>query len=100
MSKIIPVEFLDDENIVKILIISENHVQRVRIHFKNAYQLSVIIGVDPELDLTYGARNGLYEIAIFDKEGKMINIEDNGTVLGNCDIAEVKNWIKKVGEYV
>ena len=69
------------------------NVARVRIKFKNGYQMSVISGLGHMFD------SGLFEIAVFDRQGKMTNeplgVADD--VLGNLTVDQVNGWIELIG---
>lgn len=75
---------------------SDSHTNRLRLHFKNGYQLSVVIG-----ELTYGGDDGLFEIAPFNSDnemdGRLFDVDDQGdNVLGYLTIARVSYYINKV----
>jgi len=75
---------------------SESYMQRIRVFFKNGYSLSIIQG-----KYSYGGEQGLFEIAPFNKRGKM-----DGELLGNSEsdvfgylsIKQVQLFIKQIGE--
>ncbi|MHA1809400.1 MAG: hypothetical protein ACTSYH_03705 [Candidatus Heimdallarchaeaceae archaeon] len=72
-------------------------IQRRKIHFKNKFQLSIVFG-----RYSYGSREGLFEIAIFDKNRNMsdsyFDEEDKGDiVLGYCNQDKVRYYITKIG---
>lgn len=76
---------------------SDELIKRIRIHFKNGYQLSVIFGFG-----TYGKDENLMEIAIFDWDGEfcphLFDVEDTDEdVLGYCDKPKVSHYIDKIG---
>lgn len=88
----------DNQNVDKIVDISDQLIARVRIIFKNGHQLSII-----SCKLMDGARNGFFEIAPFDKHAEfdqsLFDIEDQGDdILGYCDVERVKYYIQKIGE--
>ena len=69
------------------------NVARVRIKFKNGYKMSVISGLGHMFD------SGLFEIAVFDRQGKMtgepLGVADD--VLGNLTVGQVNGWIELLG---
>lgn len=84
------------QRIDKVTDESDRFVSRILVKFNNGYSLSVIRG-----PMSYGGRQGLFEIAIFDILGefctKCINYirfgEDiNDDVIGWLDESEVKQW--------
>lgn len=93
---------LDKESINQIVKIenrSDPYISRLRIYFKNGFQLSVIQGA-----YTYGSESNLFEIAIMDWYGEMSNLlwdeeDDTGdTVCGYCSVEKVQHYIKKVSQ--
>lgn len=79
---------------------SDTFMKRIRVTFKNGYGLSIIKGFG-----SYGSRHGLFEIAVFDKDGEMtgelFDAEDHGdTVLSHCDIDKLNHYINKIGKLV
>ena len=75
---------------------SDSLVRRLRIHFKNGCQLSIVRGM-----YTIGVEQGLFEIAAFNQEGKMDDslfdeIDQGGDVLGYCDLNKVSYYIDKI----
>ena len=90
-SKISSIEDLSDVN----HFLPDSHfIYRVRIHFKNKTQLSIIRG-----EFTYGGDQGLFEIAPYNKEGKMdgslLNIQGDD-VIGYLSVEEVNKYIEKM----
>jgi len=76
---------------------SNSFMQAMRIKFKNGLQLSIVRG-----KYTYGGDQGLYEIAILDKNDEfndsLFDEEDQAdTVLGYCDKDKVNHYINKIG---
>jgi len=72
---------------------------KVRIIFKNGYELSIIKG-----PYTYGGPKGLLEIAPFGSDGKraphLFDEDDKGdTVLGHCSKEKVLYYINKIGNH-
>lgn len=85
--------------IAKIENRSDPYISRLRIYFKNGLQLSVIQGA-----YTYGSESNLFEIAIMDWHGEMLDSlwddeDDRGdTVCGHCSVEKVHHYIKKVSQ--
>ena len=71
--------------------LTDEIVHRLRIHFSNGYQLSIIRG-----GFSYGAEEGLYEICPFNKngimDGSILNIEGDD-VQGGLSVPEVQEII-------
>lgn len=74
-------------------------INRVRVYFKNGYELSIIRG-----PWTYGGRDGKFEIMLTDKPGRKIG-EVNSEILGLLrdpegwlTEEEVMTYIKIIGE--
>jgi hypothetical protein len=77
---------------------SEGDLYRIRIHFKNGYQLSVI----QCWRLTYGGEDCLFEIAPFTPDGCMDgslfdDVDKGDPVLGFCEHQKVNYYIAKIG---
>ena len=83
--------------IAKIENRSDPYISRLRIYFKNGFQLSVIQGA-----YTYGSESNLFEIAIMDWYGEMSDLlwdeeDDRGdTVCGFCSVEKVYHYMKKI----
>jgi len=78
----------------------ERGMRRARIHFKNGLQLSVIQG-----DFSYGAGDGLYEVAAFDLDGEMYGellgeYQQDDDVLGYLTEEEVIFFIERIGNLI
>ncbi len=93
--------FLENKssNIESIADMSDALMKRMRVKFKNGYQVSIIHGGG----FTYGADVGCFEIALFGKDGEfdgsLFDEEDKGDdVLGYCDKAKVEHYVNKIGE--
>ena len=91
----IPEEVTD--RIERIEDMSDEMMARMRIHFKNGYQLSVIKG-----EFSYGGPEGLYEIAPFGKgntgmDGSILGI-DGDDVRGRLSVEEVRGYILEMSE--
>ena len=74
----------------------DSYCARARVVFKNGYQLSIIRG-----PFTYGAEQGLFEIAIMDSQDQMLAHlwdEEDGedTVCGYCSVEKVHHYIRKI----
>lgn len=83
--------------IAEVKNLSDDRVSRLRLVFKNGYQLSIIRG-----EFSYGGDQGLFEISPFDLEGCMngglFDEEDQGDdVLGYCNLEKVKYYVNKIG---
>jgi hypothetical protein len=83
--------------IEKIENLSDSFFKRMRIYFKNGYQLSVISG-----KYACGGYLGLFEIAPMDQYEKfcpgLFDKEDQGdSVLGHCDNEKVIYYVNKIG---
>lgn len=80
--------------IVDVTNSSDSYTQRARIFFSNGYQLSIVRG-----KWTYGGKQGLFEIAAFDRTGEMdgdlIGIGDN-VVKGFVTLEQVNEYILKI----
>lgn len=75
---------------------SNEYINRVRVTFTNGYGLSIIRG-----DGTYGACDGLFEIAPVNLEdeldGSLFDEDDQSDdVLGWCDIDKVNHYMSKL----
>ena len=86
------------DNIKSIEDKSEGEFKRIRIHFNNGCQLSIVRG-----NGTYGFNNGLFEIAPLNKDGKidgsLFDKEDQDEdVLGYCDEDKINYYINKIGD--
>lgn len=81
----------DHPNITRVENMSDFMANRMRIHFKNGYQLSVIRGYG-----TYGSRADLFEIAVIDAHDAWVPFEDGDTVMGWQTREDVISWINKV----
>lgn len=68
-------------------------MKRLRLTFKNELGMSIIQGDD-----SYGGAEGLYEIAIFDKDGGMMDVFNGDTVQGYLSEEQVLEYIKQYGE--
>ena len=75
-------------------------IKRVRVFFKNGYELSVIRG-----SFSYGGREGLFEIMLTDKPGPKLGEIPPDSILGLMKDPkgwltsdEVMNYIKIIGE--
>ena len=84
-------------NIKSITDKSDELTDRMRIEFKNGYQLSIIRGY-----VSYGYKSGLFEIAPFNKNGDMdgnlFDDNDKGDdVLGYCNKEKVEYYVNKIG---
>lgn len=95
-------ESLDKESINQITNIenkSNSYISRLRIYFKNWFQLSVIQGA-----YTYGSESNLFEIAIMDWHGDMSNLlwdeedDKDDIVCGFCSVEKVYHYMKKVSQ--
>ena len=78
---------------------SDELFRRIRIHFKNGMQLSIVRG-----PYSYGGPQGLFEIAALDKNGdwfpELWDEADAGdVVLGYCDIVKVNYYIQRLGTW-
>ncbi|MDD1626887.1 MAG: hypothetical protein LUQ26_05340 [Methylococcaceae bacterium] len=78
---------------------SDDSYKRIRIHFKNGMQLSVVRG-----PYSYGGEQGLFEIAALDRNDdwfpELWDEEDAGDcVLGYCDIDKVNHYIQRLGTW-
>ncbi len=76
---------------------TDSNMDRLRLTFNNGYQLSIIIG-----EYSYGGEDGFYEIAPYNKEGKMdgslLGENDYGDdVMGYLSESEVKEHIERIG---
>lgn len=84
-------------NIKSIKDKSDKFVKRIRICFKNNFELSIIKGMD-----TYGSKQNLFEIAIFNPNGDYCpelfeDVNDrNDDVLGYQSEEEVIMYINKI----
>lgn len=70
-------------------------MKRALVCFRNDYQLSIISG-----PFAYGSEQGLFEIAIFDREGNFcpeLFEEGDSDVLGYQSEQQVIHYINKVG---
>ncbi len=89
----------DDYNFIeKIEDLSDSFFKRMRIYFKNGYQLSVINSER----YSFGGDEGLFEIApMRHNEGfcpEVFDAKDQGDdVLGYCDKEKVIHYINKIG---
>jgi hypothetical protein len=97
MNKIKPCfELTLPENLIsKIVDASDRRLtgmKRARVYFKNGFRLSIIQG-----KYSYGGNDGLFEIAAFDKSGKMNgNLVGTDDVLGYLSLKEVNEYIDKL----
>jgi len=75
---------------------SSDGMNRMRIHFNNNYQLSVVTG-----RFSYGGDEGLFEIAVFNKDGGMDgglldDVDQGDDVLGYLSVDRVNYYIEKI----
>lgn len=84
-------------NIEDIIDCSDAYMKRMRVKFKNGFQLSIVQGL-----YSYGYDEGKFELAILDENNNLVpiymgeyNIED--TIIGACDISEMQYYLDLVG---
>lgn len=85
------------DKIERVTNTSNEHTSRVRIVFKNGYELSVVRG-----QFTYGGERGLFEIAPINLEGNLdgslLDEDDQGDdVLGYLTPERVNYYVEKIG---
>lgn len=87
-----------DPNIDRVEDLSDWLIKRARVHFTNGYQLSIVSG-----PFSYGGKQGLFEIAIFDPEHNYCPQlfegyeKGDGNVLGYQTVEDAKHYISKIG---
>ncbi len=91
--------FKNNSDIDSIQDFSDETFNRARVFFKNGLLLSVVFG-----QYSFGGNEGLFEIAVLDKNGNFkpeyFDGEDQGDqVLGYCDVKKVQYYIDKIGKY-
>lgn len=65
---------------------------RAKIHFANGFGASVV-----KTPYSYGGRNGLYELAVLDKDGQLLyDTPVTSDVLGYLTPEEVTEYMKQV----
>jgi hypothetical protein len=91
------IEFSDDIEFVADM--SDPWIKRVRVFFKNGFQLSII-----NSSVAYCKDSYPFEIAIMNRDGCFVPYlfdegENGDDVLGYCSIEKVNHYIKKIGNF-
>ena len=89
MKNLIEQNFLIKNNIKDIKDLSDKYIKRMRIYFTNEFSISIVRGLG-----TFGNKQDLFEIAIFDKNGEFY--DEVNMVEGYLTQEEVVERIKKV----